>query len=526
MMTNITCFQYTFTFLVLWFVSVLFLHVLFKRQARQVSHGLHLPPSPPALPVIGHLHYITSVVFEGFHNVSVKYGPLLYLRLVTYPFVLVSSAPLATEIFRTHDLNFSDRIKSPFEDSLLFGSSVSFFNAPYGEYWKFMKKISMTELLGSAQIKRSRNVRREELLRFLNKILEKAQTNEVVDLSAQVLILSNNSTCRMIMSARCSGEDNEAERCRQLIFESFELATKLAFASLFGPFRKLFALAFQKQLEEIPRKYDELFEKVLQEHEDRAKMDGGEREEKDLMDILLKVYHDTNAEVKITRAQIKTFFLDLFIGGTRTTADGILFLMGELINHPEKFKKLRDEIDSVVGKNRLVEESDVPNLPYLQAAVKETMRLHPPVPLFDRVCRETCKVGGYDMPKGMTVVMNVYSVMRDPKVWEDPNEFKPERFLVSDKEQDKQGEAARGLCDFVPFGGGRRQCPGTNLSMSITHASVAAMVQCFDWKVANSANKANLEPRSGLTLSLAKPLLCQPMVRVAPFPAQNGNSST
>ncbi|KAL3580190.1 hypothetical protein D5086_018025 [Populus alba] len=422
-----TAIQYVLAIFILFFITV-FLQFIFKRPGKKPA-GYCFPPSPPTLPLIGHLHLLTPVAFKGFHALNNKYGPLLYLRLATYPAVLVSSAPLATEIFKALDVHFTSRIKSPFEDNLLFGSSTSFFNAPYGDYWKFMKKICTTELLGTRQMKKLKNVRREEVVRFLSKMLEIGQKNEVANVSAEVLTLANNSTCRMIMSARCSGEDNQAEKCRELVSESFDLAAKLAFFSVFGPLKRI-----------------------------------------------------------------------------------------ELVNHPAAFKKLREEIDSVVGTERLVDEEDIPNLPYFQACVKEAMRLNPPVPLFDRICGENCKLGGYDIPKGITMIMNAYSIMRDPKIFENPNDFIPERFLT---EQDNT--KCQNLQVYVPFGGGRRMCPGTNMTSSLINCSVTAMVQCFDWKVLGGdgadGSKVNMDSKSGVVKTMAKPFMAIPVLHSNLFSA-------
>jgi hypothetical protein len=171
----------------------------------------------------------------------------------------------------------------------------------------------MTELLGSSQMKKLKNVRHEEVVRFLSKMLEIGQKNDVADLSAEVLTLANNATCRMIMSARCSGEDNQADQCRGLVSESFDLAAKLAVCNLFGPLKRIGTWYLRKKIAAVPKRYDELFENILVEHEEKAKRGGPHMENKDLMDILLEVYHDKNAEMRITRKQMKTFFLVLFL---------------------------------------------------------------------------------------------------------------------------------------------------------------------------------------------------------------------
>ncbi|KAJ9174449.1 hypothetical protein P3X46_013090 [Hevea brasiliensis] len=301
------------------------------------------------------------------------------------------------------------------------------------------------------------------------------------------------------MSTRCSEEDDEAERCRELVLGSIDLAGKLAVATMLGPLKKLGFWVNRKQLKDIPRKYDQLLDKILNEHEERAKKDGDEREDKDLMDILLQIYHDKDAEFKISKNQIKAF---------------IMWIIAELINHPNVLKKLKEEIESIVETKRLVEDSDIPNLHYLEAVVKETLRLHPTIP------GEDCKIGGFDIPKETAVVINAYSIMRDPNFWEDPNEFYPERFL---QEQDNnQKEIKRQNFSFLPFGGGRRLCPGSHLAFSIIPITIASMVQCFDWKFAGKGdgdNKVDMQAKAGMSLCLANPLLCLPVIRFNPFTA-------
>ena len=158
-----------------------------------------------------------------------------------------------------------------------------------------------------------------------------------------------------------------------------------------------------------------------------------------------------------------------------------------------------------------MDEADIPNLPYFQACVKEAMRLNPPAPIFDRICGENCKLAGSDIPKGTTVIMNTYSIMRDPEIWDNPNDFIPERFLTGvDNAKEKN------LQVYVPFGGGRRMCPGINMTSSVINCSVTAMVQCFDWKVIGGdgpdGSKVNMNIKSGVVKSMAKPFMAIPVL--------------
>ncbi|CAN1287138.1 Protein PAT1 homolog [Linum perenne] len=168
---------------------------------------------------------------------------------------------------------------------------------------------------------------------------------------------------------------------------------------------------------------------------------------------------------------------------------------------------------------RLVEEADIAGLHYLEAVVKETLRLHPPAVIAPRECGEDCKIGGFDIPKGVAVAINVFSVMRDPEVWVDPNEFRPERFVHDDgRVKGTVGAGAGvGAAGFIPFGGGRRMCPGSAMALSLICCTVAAMVQCFDWELENGEDTVSMEATSGFNMSLAQPLLCLPVIRFNTF---------
>lgn len=512
-MIDVQCYSFLF-FASL--VSTLLIWLIFHKPNKPTT-SLHLPPSPPALPIIGHLHLVTPSLYKSLHRLSSQYGPLLYLRLGASRCLVVSSASVAAEVFKTHDLAFASRPLFAFADKVQYGTS-GFIASPYGDYWRFMKKLCVTELLGTRQVERSRGIRREEIERLLRRVLKSAQKKDgVVELGAELMRLTNNVTCRMVMSSKCSEEEGEAERVREMVKQTFELAARMCFGEVLGPLKIVGFWMFGKQAMDVTRRYDELFERILKEHEEKGNRDSpGETDDKDLTDILLEVCRDEQAEVKITRTQIKAFILDLFIAGTETSAKAMQWAMAELINHPRAFKKVREEIESVVGNARLVEESDIPNLPYLQAVVKETLRLYPPGPVTTRECRQNCKINGFDIPEKTLVAINLYAIMRDKDSWDDPNEFVPERFLVSFDEQEKLDHNGQKF-NFVPFGAGRRGCPGTTLAFSLMNTAVAALVQCFDWKV--EGTKVDMQSGSGMSLTMAHPLMTRPVAHFNPFAA-------
>lgn len=214
---------------------------------------------------------------------------------------------MAYEIFRTHDLNFVNRDHAGpvMEKSLLFGS-FGFISAPYGDYWRFMKKLLATKLLGSHSLERTRLIRGKELKTFRAMLFDKAAKNETVDVGIEMMKLANNSICRMIMGRRCSEDNGEAEQIRGLVTKSLSLTKKFLIASTVGrALKKLGISLFEKEIMEVSQRYDELLEKIIKEHEENP----NKKEDIDMMDVLLEVCTGDNAEFKITRNQIKALFV-------------------------------------------------------------------------------------------------------------------------------------------------------------------------------------------------------------------------
>lgn len=199
----------------------------------------------------------------------------------------------------------------------------------------------------------------------------------------------------------------------------------------------------------------------------------------------------------------------MFIGGTETTSSTVEWGMAEIIRKPEVHKRLVTELDQVIGQKRFFEESDIDNLPYLQAVVKEVFRLHPSVPLIiPRRTNEECEVAGYHLPKHCIVYVNVWGIARDPKVWEDPYTFKPERFIGSSVDVKGQDPS------LLPFGTGRRSCVGWPLAHRMVHFYLGALLHAFEWECpAEILNDMN--ERVGLTIQKDKSLLATPKPRLS-----------
>ncbi|CAF1880418.1 unnamed protein product [Brassica oleracea] len=459
---------------------------------------LPLPPSPTALPIIGHIHLLGPIAHQALHKLSTHYGPLMYLFIGSIPNVIVSSTEMANEILKSNELNFLNRPTMQNVDYLTYGSA-DFFSAPYGLHWKFMKRICMMELFSSRAIDSFVNVRTEELSKLLVRVMKKAEAEESVDLGEQLKELTSSIITRMMFRERRS-DSGIREEVIKMVVELNELAGFFNVSETFWFLRRLDLQGIKKRLKNARDKYDVIIERIMKEHESRNHMDaGGVRS---MLDILLDIYEDKNSEMKLTRENIKGFIMNIYGGGTDTSAITVEWALSELINYPEIMKKARKEIEQVVGNKRLVQESDLCNLSYIQAVVKETLRLHPGGPIFVRESNEECAVAGYRIPAKTRVIVNVWAIGRDPNQWEDPLEFRPERF---------EGSEWKVMSEkMVSFGAGRRSCPGEKMVFRFVPLVLAAVIQCFELKV---KGRVEMSEGSGSSLPRATPLVCVPVAR-------------
>ncbi|MFS7977334.1 putative 3,9-dihydroxypterocarpan 6A-monooxygenase [Helianthus anomalus] len=495
-----------FLLFLIWLISTIFIRAIYK----STSSKPHLPPSPFALPIIGHLHLLASIPHQAFHKLSLRYGPVFRLFLGSIPCVVACSPETAKEFLKTYEHAYLDRPHNSAIAYLTYGSQ-SFAFAPYGFYWKFMKKIIMSQLLNGTTLDLLLPVRQDELNRFMNTLFQKAKIGKAVDLNGELLKMSNNVISRMLMSERCSENEDEAGEMRKLVTEITEIAGKFNLSDYIWILKNLDLQGFGKRLKDIRRRFDELIDGIIKDHEESRKQGSGKV--KDLLNILLDIAEDETMEIKLTREHIKAFILDIFVAGTQSSAITLEWALAELINHPNIMEKAIEEIDQVIGKKRLLQESDIPNLPYLQAIVKETLRLHSTGPVILRQSTEDCTVAGYHIPAKTNVFINVWALGRDPNHWENPLEFRPERFEQNNV--DVRGQHFH----IIPFGSGRRICPGTSLSLQMIQTTLGSMIQCFDWKAGEDGNlsSVDMEEGPGITLPRANPLVCIPVARIDPI---------
>ncbi|KAG6538163.1 hypothetical protein ZIOFF_003274 [Zingiber officinale] len=379
---------------------------------------------------------------------------MIGLRLGSVPCIAASSSSIAKEIMRTQETAWSDRPQFRVVSYITYGCA-DFVFAPYGPHWRFLKQLCMSQLLGGRTIDQLLPIRREEVVSLVRSLYDRCKVGRTsINMGSELINLANNVISRMTTSHRCCGSDGEAMEMRTIVEEVAELMGKFNMADFIGIYKNWDLQGFDKRSKNIRQRYDVMMERIMKEKEaSRKKKSGGI---KDLLDILIDIAEDSSAEVRLSRENIKSFVMDIFVAGTDTSAVTLEWGLAELINHPDILRKAQDEIEAVVGKKRLVQESDAANLPYLQAIIKETMRLHPSVPMIPRRSTRDTKIKGYDVPANTTVFINLWAMGRDPEQWPEPLEFRPERFLEEPGQQlDVRGQHF----EMIPFGSGRRLCP-------------------------------------------------------------------
>ncbi|CAI9754833.1 unnamed protein product [Fraxinus pennsylvanica] len=503
-------------YFLIWLISTILIRIFLKK-----GNTSGLPPSPLALPVIGHLHLLSPIPHQALAKLSQRCGPLIHLFLGSVPCVVASSPEMAKEFLKTYESSYSNRPQSFAVDYLTYGSQ-DFSFAPYGPYWKFMKKLCMSELLGGQTLELLLPVRRSEMRSFMEFLLSKASAGKSVDIGGELIRLTNNVISRMIMGERCSEDEDKAGDVRKLVQEIAELTGKFNLMDFIWFCKNLDLQGFRKRLKKVRDRFDAMMERIIDEHQNpgrKLKLENEEGESvRDLLDILLNISANESSEMSLTRENIKAFILDIFAAGTDTSAITTEWALAELINHPNILHRAQHEINSVVGQNKLVEESDISNLPYLQAIVKETLRLHPTGPLIVRESSEDCTIAGYHVPAKTRLFVNVWAIGRDPEHWENPLEFRPERFLNEDGYLKAQLDVRGQHYHLLPFGSGRRGCPGTSLALQVVQTTLAAMIQCFEWNVEGNGT-VDMEEGPGITLPKAHPLICFPVARLNQIPS-------
>ncbi|CAI9111339.1 OLC1v1011548C1 [Oldenlandia corymbosa var. corymbosa] len=462
---------------------------------REKHPEVNLPPGPKPLPIIGNIHQLAGSPFlhRLLRDLAHKYGPLMHLKVGETPTIIVTSPEMAKEIYRTNDLLFSSR--PPILQFKIFSYNfVGLIFSPYGNHWKQLRKLCTVELLSPSRVQTFRSIKEDEVFKLMESI--SSQEGSIVNLTKAVSILSYSITGRAAL-----GKKNEqTQRYMDIVIEMNRLASEFSLADLY-PSVKLFQVFNTKRykLERGHKQIDEIIGNILNEHKQRIEEGKGEDAKENLVQVLINIQRRNDFEPELTDECIKAVIFDIFTAGSETSAILLEWAFAEIIRNPEVLKRAQDEARSVFSEVGNVDESRLHELKYLHAIYKESLRLHPSAPLLlPRICGEKCEINGYEIPKHATVIVNAWAIGRDPAHWTEAEKFDPDRFLNS--EVDYKGTDF----EYIPFGAGRRICPGISFAQPSNELILAQLLFHFDWQLPGGLKNEELDMNENLGLTVKR----------------------
>ncbi|KAM3249822.1 hypothetical protein P3L10_011592 [Capsicum annuum] len=456
----------------------------------------NMPPGPIGLPFIGNLHQFDSLAPNlYFWKLSKKHGKIFSLKFGSTTMVVVSSAKLAKEVLKTQDLVFCSRASLFGQQKLSYnGRDIVF--APYNDYWREMRKICMLHLFSLKKVQLFSPIREDEVSRMIKKISQQATTSQITNLSNLMISLSSNIILRVAFGIRYDEESHERKRFNFLLEESEAMLINFFFSDFFPSLSWIDKFIGNiSRLEKNFKAMDELYEELIEQHlnPNRPKSMEG-----DILDILLQLKKEKSTPIDLTLEHIKAIAMNVLLAGSSTTAAVVIWTMTALMKNPKAMKKVQEEIRKSIQKNgNIVNENDIQNLPYLKAVIKEAFRLYPPTPLLiPRELMMKSTLEGYEIQPKTIIHVNVWAIARDPEIWENPEEFIPERFLNSDV--DFKGQ----YFELIPFGAGRRGCPAMTLGVASVELALSNLLYSFDWKLPYGMKKEDIDTNAkpGITM--------------------------
>ncbi|XP_047949713.1 premnaspirodiene oxygenase-like [Salvia hispanica] len=459
--------------------------IFFKKwkKSKNSKSMKRLPPGPRKLPIIGNLHQTRNPPFRCFRDLYNKHGPLMHLKLGESTTIVVSSPDIAKKLLKDLDPCFADRPRTVAAEIMWYDCSDVVF-CPYGDYWRQMRKLCINDLLSPKMVRLFQSIRRDESNRLVDSLRESSGSS--VNLTERIFSLSSFVTCR----AAFGGVSEDNERLLKMMSDSLQMAAGFEVADLFPSSRIAAALSWTRlrRMKRMRRELDVILDDIIDLHRrnrGRNSEFGGE----DLVDVFLRAMEEEGLMFPINNHNIKAVLFDIFTAGTDTTAVTIDWAMVELLRHPRVMAKAQAEVRRAMQENtNSVEQNDIVcDMKYLKLVIKETLRLHPPAPMLPRACNEEHVINGYTIPAGAVLMVNIWAMQRDPRYWNDPEKFEPERF------EDQAVDFVGGDFKYLPFGTGKRMCPGMTFGLATMESALAQLLYNFDWKLSKSVRAEDLD---------------------------------
>ncbi|CAH9053861.1 unnamed protein product [Cuscuta europaea] len=489
----------------LFYLPLLFpLYLISKHFHRKLKN---YPPAPfLTLPVVGHLYLLKKPLHKTLTNISKRYGPVVLLDFGSRKVLSVSSPSAVEECLSRNDVVFANRPR------LMVGKYIGLnYTAlvwtSYGNHWRNIHKIVGAEVLSNNRLHSSHEIRSDEVKSMIRKLDSYSKADSPADMKAVFCDLISNIMMRIVTGKGYNGDDKEvADRFKEIVREVF-LLSEATNVGDYVPSLSRLSVKLEKRLRQVQLRKDSFTQDLITECRERMVNRGGSGdaagEKKSLVEVLLTRQAE---EPECYEDEMIRGLVEVVLGaGTDTLIATIEWTLSLLLNHQQVLKKARNEIDYHVGHARLIEESDVAKLPYLNCIMKEAMRIYPAAPLvIPHESSEECSLAGYCIPKGTMLLLNLYSIQRDPAYWDEPERFNPERFAGLEGVSSAKDHEYK----WMPFGSGRRRCPGEALAWRVVGLSLASVIQCFDWE-RFGGESVDMTEGIGLTLPKAFPLIAK-----------------
>ncbi|KAH6833480.1 cytochrome P450 [Perilla frutescens var. hirtella] len=490
-----------------------------ERRHRRLEELGRLPPGPRAWPVVGNMFQLAgsaSAPHQSFAKLAEKHGAVMTLRLGSMTTVVISSNEAARVMFKNHDAVLAGRkIYESMKGDI--GNEGSLITAQYGPHWRTLRRLCTAEFFASGPLDAMRGVRAkcvDQMLQNIREASASAASPATIDVGRFFFLMAFNLIGNLMFSKDLL--DPSSERGAKFFYhagKTMEFAGRANLADYFPVLRWADPQRIRRRTQfHVKRAFNVAGEFLRERMREIEGADFAKKMiKKDYLDVLLEYRGDgVQGPPLFSSTIINVIVFEMFTAGTDTTTSTLEWAMAELLRHPEALGKVQAELRAVIRAGEKVEEEILDELPYLKAVIKETLRLHPPLPfLVPHKAMDSCNMLGFHIPKETQILVNVWAIGRDPKTWKDPLEFNPERFLDPEAAPDYKGHHF----EFIPFGSGRRICPAVPLAARVLPLALGSVLHCFDWVLAGGMKPAEMDmkERMGITLRKAVPLKAIPI---------------
>ncbi|KFK33574.1 hypothetical protein AALP_AA5G031500 [Arabis alpina] len=429
----------------------------------------------------------------------------MLLKLGKVPTVILSSSETARQALKDHDLNCCSRphLAGPRELSYNY-LDIAF--SPFDDYWKDVRKLAVQELFSTKQVNSIQPIKEEEVKKLIDSMAESASQKTPVNLNEKFIALTVSVLCRAAFGVSFEETVLSNGKLNKLVREAYEMLGVFS-ASDYIPYVGSMVDWFtglQGRREKSVGDLDAFYEQMFDLHKEEK-----EKGSEDFVDLLLRLEKEKTVvgNDKFTRNHIKAILMNILLAGIDTSSISMTWAMAELAKNPRVMNKVQSEIRNQMANKSSI-SLDIDQLHYLKMVIKETWRLHPPAPLLvPREVMSEFEINGYKIEPKTQLYVNVWAIGHDPDTWKDPEMFFPERFM------DSNIDAKGNNFELLPFGAGRRICPGMYMGTSMVEFGLANMLYHFDWKLPEGmvVEDIDMEESPGLTVSKKNELVLVPV---------------